>query len=57
MKRLFKILFSFLLVIILLVGGTVGVLAYLIIDNTSLTNEKYENQELDINVPINNLLA
>ena len=31
--------------------------AYLIIDNTSLTNEKYENQELDINVPINNLLA
>lgn len=57
MKRLFKGLFTFLLVIILLVGGTIGVLAYLIIDNTSLTNEKYENQELDINVPINNLLA
>lgn len=57
MKRLFKSLFTFLLVIILLVGGTIGVLAYLIIDNTSLTNEKYENQELDVNIPINNLIA
>ena len=56
MKRFFKGLLILLLVIIVLVGGTVGVLAYLIIDNTSLVNEKYESKDLDVQIPINNLL-
>lgn len=54
--KFFKRLFISLLVIILLIGGCVGFLAYMVIDNTSYTNEKYENENLDITLPIFDLV-
>ena len=38
MKKFFKFLLIFFLTVVILCGGTVGVLAILIIDNTDLTN-------------------
>ena len=54
--KFFKRIFISLLIIIMLIGGCVGILAYMVIDNTSYTNEKYENENLDITLPIFDLV-
>ncbi|MBE6143235.1 MAG: hypothetical protein E7177_04540 [Erysipelotrichaceae bacterium] len=54
--KFFKRLFIFLSIIVLLIGGGVGLLAYMVIDNTSYINENYENNELDITLPIYDLV-
>ena len=54
--KFFKRLFIFLSIIVLLIGGGVGLLAYMVIDNTTYINENYENNELDKTLPIYDLV-
>lgn len=56
MKTFFKFIIGLILTIVILVGGTVGVLAYLVIDNTTYNNQKYESKDLNTTIPIYNLL-
>lgn len=57
MKKLVKGIFTFLLIIVLLVGGTIGVLAFLIIDNTTFNESYDDSKDFNINAPIHNILV
>ncbi len=42
MKSLIKGLLTFVLIIVILVGGSIGIISYMVIDNSNYVNEKYE---------------